>query len=218
MLWLLYGVLPPLLFGLPTVLMGLSFPVLQRAVQDDPRTSGRKVGLLQAANIAGCVGGSLILGLLGLRTIGTTGSLRLLMVAGIGFAIVGFRSHARRREFVLAAALLAPVAVMLPTPSRLWRRLHGTGDPTPLGPDRGEGWSGMSTEHVVARSVRDSAALPDVTCGPDTGAPYFAPPPQRPFIQEVGAAPGRLRIGLVARTPARASGSPECEAGVARGA
>ena len=60
----------------------------------------------------------------------------------------------------------------------------------PHGPDRGEGWSGMSTEHVVARSVRDSAALLDVTCGPDVGAPYFAPPPQRPFAQEVGAAPG----------------------------
>ena len=44
----------------------------------------------------------------------------------------------------------------------------------PLGPDRGEGWSGMSTEHVVSRSVRDSAALLDLTSGPDVGAPYFA--------------------------------------------
>ena len=35
----------------------------------------------------------------------------------------------------------------------------------------------MSTEHVITRSVRDSAALLDVTCGPDVGAPYFAPPP-----------------------------------------
>jgi amidase len=84
----------------------------------------------------------------------------------------------------------------------------------PHGPDRGEGWSGMSTEHVVARSVRDSAALLDVTCGPDTGAPYFAPPPQRPFVQEVGAAPGRLRIGLVTRTPAGEGVDPECERAV----
>jgi amidase/6-aminohexanoate-cyclic-dimer hydrolase len=81
----------------------------------------------------------------------------------------------------------------------------------PHGPDRGEGWSGMSTEHVVARSVRDSAALLDVTCGPDLGAPYFAPPPQRPFVEEAGAAPGQLRVGLVTRTAAGEAVDPECE-------
>ncbi len=76
----------------------------------------------------------------------------------------------------------------------------------PHGPDRGEGWSGMRTEHVVTRSVRDSAALLDVTCGPDVGAPYFAPPPQRPFAQEVGAAPGRLRIATGHAHRSRRSG------------
>jgi len=81
----------------------------------------------------------------------------------------------------------------------------------PHGPDRGEGWSGMSTEHVVARSVRDSALLLDATCGPDLGAPYFAPLPQRPFAQEVGAPPGQLRVGLVTRTPAGEAVDPECE-------
>jgi hypothetical protein len=129
MLWMLYGVLPAFLFGLPTVLMGLSFPVLQRAVQDDPRTTGRKVGLLQAANIAGCVAGSLVIGLLGTRTIGTTGSLRLLMLAGIGFAVVGLRAYLKRSVFLEMAALLALLAVMLPTQGRLWHRLHGTEDP-----------------------------------------------------------------------------------------
>ena len=84
----------------------------------------------------------------------------------------------------------------------------------PHGPDRGEGWSGMSTEHVITRSVRDSAALLDVTCGPDVGAPYFAPLPQRPFAQEVGVAPGRLRIGLVTRTAAGEAVDPECERAV----
>ena len=54
----LYGLLPLALYGVPTVLMGLSFGALQRAVQDDPATSGRKVGLLQAANIAGCTAGA----------------------------------------------------------------------------------------------------------------------------------------------------------------
>ena len=67
----LYGLLPLALFGVPTVLMGLSFGALQRAVQDDPATSGRKVGLLQAANIAGCTAGSLATGLVLLERIGT---------------------------------------------------------------------------------------------------------------------------------------------------
>jgi hypothetical protein len=131
-LWLLYGALPAALFLPSTVLMGFSFPVLQRAVHDDPRTSGRKVGLLQAANIAGCVAGSLLLGLVGLRTLGTTGSLRVLMAVGIGFALVGMRAYSRRSVFVEAAVLLSLLLVMLPSQRQLWLRLHGTEDPTTL--------------------------------------------------------------------------------------
>ena len=67
---------------------------------------------------------------------------------------------------------------------------------TPYGPDLGEGWSGASVGHAVTRTVRDSAALLDVTAGPDVGDPYWAPPPKRPFLEEVGLDPGRLRIGL----------------------
>jgi Asp-tRNA(Asn)/Glu-tRNA(Gln) amidotransferase A subunit family amidase len=84
----------------------------------------------------------------------------------------------------------------------------------PQGPDRGEGWSGMSTEHVVSRSVRDSAALLDLTCGPDRGAPYFATPPARAFLSEVGAPVGQLRIGLALRTPSGEAIDPECERAV----
>ncbi|MFN0317261.1 MAG: amidase [Burkholderiales bacterium] len=80
----------------------------------------------------------------------------------------------------------------------------------PAGPDRGEGWSGMSHEHVVTRSVRDSAALLDLTAGPDAGAPYFAERPQRPFLAEVGAEPGKLRIGLALKTPAGEALHAEC--------
>ena len=59
----LYLLFPLALYGAPTFLMGFVFPILQRAVHDDVRTSGRKVGALQAANIAGCVAGSLLVGL-----------------------------------------------------------------------------------------------------------------------------------------------------------
>jgi len=67
---------------------------------------------------------------------------------------------------------------------------------TPLGPNSGEGWAGMSAVHAVSRSVRDSAALLDATAGPDLGAPYAAQPPNRPFLDEVSQAPGRLRISI----------------------
>jgi Asp-tRNA(Asn)/Glu-tRNA(Gln) amidotransferase A subunit family amidase len=81
----------------------------------------------------------------------------------------------------------------------------------PHGPDRGEGWSGMSTEHVITRSVRDSAAFLDATCGPDTGAPYFAAPPVNAFADEVGREPGRLHIAFSTHTPAGERISSECE-------
>jgi predicted membrane-bound spermidine synthase len=123
--WLrLYAALPVVLFGPPTFLMGASFPLLQRAVQDDPATAGRKVGLLQAANIAGCVAGSLAVGLLALGAIGTTGALRVLMALGLLFAALGMKTGSRPLFGVLAA-LLAAVALALPGQGRLWMRLHG---------------------------------------------------------------------------------------------
>ena len=75
----------------------------------------------------------------------------------------------------------------------------------PLGPDFGDLMSGLVIDHAVTRSVRDSAALLDATSGPDLGDPYWAPPPARPFLQEVGAAPGRLRIAF---TTTAATGVP----------
>jgi amidase/6-aminohexanoate-cyclic-dimer hydrolase len=67
---------------------------------------------------------------------------------------------------------------------------------TPMGPTSGEGWAGMSAVHAVSRSVRDSAALLDVSAGADLGAPYAAQPPERPFLEEVSRPPGKLRIAV----------------------
>jgi spermidine synthase len=121
---LLYAVLPLILFGPPTFLMGASFPLLQRAVQDDPATAGRKVGLLQAANIAGCVAGSLLVGLLALGHIGTPGALRLILAGGLVFAILGLRTGSRRR-FAAAAAAMLILGAAVPGGGRLWMRLLG---------------------------------------------------------------------------------------------
>jgi predicted membrane-bound spermidine synthase len=122
----LYVALPLFLFALPTLLMGFAFPVLQRAVHDELRTSGRKVGALQAANIAGCVAGSLLVGLVSLQWLGTAETLRLLVLVGLVFAAVGLRYAGKR--FLFAAAALVLLAAWLPGREELWRRLHGQTD------------------------------------------------------------------------------------------
>jgi len=71
---------------------------------------------------------------------------------------------------------------------------------TPAGPRVGEGWGGLAIEHVVARSVRDSAAALDATHGSDPGAPYVAPALARPYLEEVARDPGRLRIAFLKTT------------------
>lgn len=69
------------------------------------------------------------------------------------------------------------------------------------GPDHDEIWDGASQEHVLSRSVRDSARMLDVLAGRDTGAPFVIAPPERPYAEEVGREPGRLRIGFSTASP-----------------
>ena len=64
------------------------------------------------------------------------------------------------------------------------------------GPLLGDLMSGLSVELVVSRSVRDVAAVLDAVHGSAPGDPYVAPPPERPYAEELRAEPGRLRIGL----------------------
>jgi len=70
-----------------------------------------------------------------------------------------------------------------------------------MSPYAGEGLGGLSTEHAVTLSVRDTAALLDATAGPGPGDPYVAPPPARPFVEEVGADPRVLRVAYTKTAP-----------------
>ncbi|TDE39841.1 amidase [Antarcticimicrobium sediminis] len=81
---------------------------------------------------------------------------------------------------------------------------------TPAGPYAGEGWGSLSVNHVLTRSVRDSAALLDATQGYAPGDPYCAPAVERPFLSEVGQPPGRLRIGLQRHPISGVPVDPEC--------
>lgn len=87
---------------------------------------------------------------------------------------------------------------------------------TPAGPVSWDLWGGLVSEHVITRSVRDSALMLDLTDGPDIGAPYFAPPKQRPWIDEVTTGPGRLRIAVCLTPPVDAAVTADARDAVAR--
>lgn len=61
-------------------------------------------------------------------------------------------------------------------------------------PSAGQQLDGLGNKHVLTRTVRDTALLLDIIAGSAPGDPYTAPPPGRPFVDEVGADPGRLRV------------------------
>jgi amidase len=84
----------------------------------------------------------------------------------------------------------------------------------PLGPAMGDVMSGLVSEHVVTRTVRDSAAVLDCTAGPDVGDPYWAPPSERPYLEEVSRDPGRLRLATWSKTLDGRPIHPECAAAV----
>ena len=66
----------------------------------------------------------------------------------------------------------------------------------PLGPDLGDLYGGLIHEHIVSRSVRDTAAMLDVTSGPDLGDPYCAPPAPPSFLGASQVPPKGLRIAV----------------------
>lgn len=128
LLWL-YLALPFALIGPPTLMMGLSFPFLQRAVQTDLARLGRRVGWLQGANIAGSTAGAGLTGLVLLDVLGTAWTLRVLAAAGgVFLLLLASRREGRLRagRAVAVGLVVAAVAALSPSPAWLWARLHGT--------------------------------------------------------------------------------------------
>jgi len=76
-------------------------------------------------------------------------------------------------------------------------------------PFLGEGIGGLATEHAVSLTIRDSAALLDATYGAGPGDPYVAPLPAGPYLKEIGANPGKLRIAWTTVPPNGAKVEPE---------
>ena len=79
-------------------------------------------------------------------------------------------------------------------------------------PRRAQNWMGAVVEGVVTRTVADAATVLDLTAGPDPLAWNNALPPRRPFAEELAAAPGSLRVGLMAEAPLGIPTDPACVA------
>ncbi len=79
--------------------------------------------------------------------------------------------------------------------------LKPTRNRVPTGPDFGDWLNGLAIELVVSRSVRDTASVLDAVQGPDPGPPDIITPPERPYVEELSAKPGKLRIGWTATNP-----------------
>ncbi|MDB5985285.1 MAG: amidase family protein [Nevskia sp.] len=86
----------------------------------------------------------------------------------------------------------------------------------PPGPAHGEFWDGASSEHVLTRSVRDSARMLDALAGADVGSPFVIAAPERAYVEELQREPGRLRIGFSTRSPIDTAVDSECVRAVER--
>lgn len=94
--------------------------------------------------------------------------------------------------------------------------LKTTRDRNPNGVHDTDRAIGFSVDHVVSRSVRDSAAMLDWTGAPQPASPYAAPPKERPYLEEVARSPGKLRIAWSGAAPSRAPLDPDVEAALNR--
>ena len=129
----------------PAVLLGMSLPITQKAVQNDLAVVGQRVGLVQFANILGNTVGGVLTGLFLLHYLGTSGSLRLLVLLGLMFicalVIEGVRTRAGWRwQFVHAVLAVALIFALVGFPNNFgfWSRLHAVqrGEQVILGEDR----------------------------------------------------------------------------------
>jgi amidase len=84
----------------------------------------------------------------------------------------------------------------------------------PLGPTAGDIMGGLLAEHVVSRSVRDTAAALDATAGPEVGDPYAAPPPPGSYLAAIKKKPKMLRIAFATKLFDGGAFDPECKAAV----
>lgn len=125
-----YGILPMVVIFVPSWLVGVYYPIVQKAIQTDVAVVGQRVGLVEVANILGNTAGAIFTGILLLNIAGTPGTLRLLGVVALGFmALLLIESWKqwttpRRLTYGLLTASLVLAILFFPQPIMFWRTLH----------------------------------------------------------------------------------------------
>jgi spermidine synthase len=149
---ILYAALPSALIGGPTILMGLSFPYLQKATQADYSRIGRRVGILMTSNIVGSTLGAILTGLLLLPVLGAAATLGIIvalaMVPG-SLLIRQVAATGRARTVPLAVGLVGALALtvaVMPGNAVLWATLHGTRPDRVLTVEDGSGVSVLKAD------------------------------------------------------------------------
>jgi amidase len=94
-------------------------------------------------------------------------------------------------------------------PSRGW---------VPVGPHHDELAGGLDCEHVLARSVRDSALMLELTSGSEPASRYVLARPAGSFVAAVGAPSAPLHIGIALRAPGGIAPQEEIGAAVEQAA
>lgn len=149
---ILYAALPSALIGVPTILMGVSFPYLQKATQADYSRIGRRVGILMTSNIVGSTLGAILTGLVLLPLLGTAATLSVIVALALvpGSLLV-------RQVVATGPARIAPLAVglvgalamtivVMPGSAVLWATLHGTRPERVLAVEDGSGVSVLKAD------------------------------------------------------------------------
>ncbi len=111
----------------PAFLVGMTFPFVQRAVQQDLASVGARVGWVQLANILGNAAGSLVTGLVTLHVLGSMGTLLLLSALSV-LLLVGWYTQQQgpgRRVTLGLVGATAALAALLPGNAAFWQRMHG---------------------------------------------------------------------------------------------
>ena len=122
--WFKYLVIPGAIAILPSLLMGFYFPLVQQAVQQDSDKIGKRVGFIYLTNILGNTLGSLLTGLVLIDLLGTAGSVRLLVILGIGF-LLAMRPRLFKNLLTTALIIISVIAaVIFPNNNSLWAALH----------------------------------------------------------------------------------------------
>ena len=165
-LLVLYVAVPSFLILPSTLLMGMSFALLQQAAQTDLARLGRRVGWLQAANIAGSTVGAVLTGFLLLHWLGSAWTLRMLVLLGGAFPVLWSRARGRGSLRAAAAALVVTGAAAWLSPSAvtLWSKLHATTPERILLAEDGSGLSVMKDE-VEGADVRTTVLAHGVSQG-----------------------------------------------------